>query len=375
MEDPKPSREQVREVAASPDAPPSTENPKKSRVRTLLNLGFIALTLGVVVVIALTDNQGNIFEAVGRLRPEYVGLAFACIVVFWLLDACVLNYTARVVYKRESFGYAFRLGLIGQLYSALTPSATGGQPVQMIVMKQRGMPFGVSSSILVVKFIAFQSAVCLMFLLAVVFQSEVFFSMVGAQLALMILGFVVNFAALLVAILAMYRNQWLTRVFKGVLHFLHRIHIIKNLEKAQTSALRGLEEYRQSMSAIRKMRRRIFIVLLITLAQMCAYQSVVYFLYRAAGLWELGYPVLLAMQVLLFTMVAYAPLPGASGASEGGFMWLYGGIMGNMAFPVMLVWRGITFYAQILVGACALLWHNVALRRDAKHSQGQGPER
>lgn len=349
------------------------EGAKKFSWSTFWKVFFVLITFGVIALIGLTDKSGgNIFEALGSMDMGFVALAVACIVVFWLMDGVILNYTGRVMFKKEHFGQSFRVGLIGQLYGALTPSATGGQPVQMIIMKRNGYPFGVSSSLLVVKFIAFQSGVCIMFILAALLQPDVFLSSLGAQLALMVVGFVINFAVLLVAVLAMYKNAWLKKVVNGLLRFLHRIHLIKNLEKVQASAMNGLEEYYKSMGAIKQLRRRIWIVLAITLVQLTAYQSVVYFLYRSVGLSVMDYPSMLAMQVLLFTMVGYTPLPGASLASEAGFMWMYSDIMGSMAFPIMLVWRAITFYAQIVIGAIALLWDNISDSRRKHRLAAQG---
>ena len=58
----------------------------------------------------------------------------------------------------------------------------------------------------------------------------------------------------------------------------------------------------------------------------------------------------LAMQAILSLAVTAVPLPGSVGASEGSFISLYRPILGGgQVFPVMMLSRGISFYALLAV--------------------------
>lgn len=61
----------------------------------------------------------------------------------------------------------------------------------------------------------------------------------------------------------------------------------------------------------------------------------------------------LTVSFLLFVSASYTPLPGASGAQEGGFLVYFGSVFtGGTVSVALLVWRFITYYLCLLVG-CA----------------------
>ena len=58
----------------------------------------------------------------------------------------------------------------------------------------------------------------------------------------------------------------------------------------------------------------------------------------------------LAMQAILSLAVTAVPLPGSVGASEGGFMALYGPLFGaGQTFSIMMLSRGISFYGFLVI--------------------------
>ena len=67
-----------------------------------------------------------------------------------------------VFFRQQKLKVPFRTSLlvsmIGMFYSSVTPAATGGQPMQVFSFKKRGVPTGLSSSGLAVKFFCYQTA-------------------------------------------------------------------------------------------------------------------------------------------------------------------------------------------------------------------------
>ena len=52
---------------------------------------------------------------------------------------------------------------------------------------------------------------------------------------------------------------------------------------------------------------------------------------------------------------SFVPIPGATGGLEYGFIQFYGNfVSGSILAAMMLVWRFITYYFGIIVGAIAL---------------------
>ena len=80
------------------------------------------------------------------------------------------------------------------------------------------------------------------------------------------------------------------------------------------------------------------------------------------------------MEAVLYISVASLPLPGAMGASEGGFM-----IMFKILFPAtilssaMLLSRGISFYLSLILSAIFIMIYTIIInikkiRKDDKNA-------
>jgi uncharacterized protein (TIRG00374 family) len=97
-------------------------------------------------------------------------------------------------------------------------------------------------------------------------------------------------------------------------------------------------------------------IFLMSLIESVALQSVVYFVYRGFGLNQHSYLTILTIQFLLYIVASSTPLPGDSGAQEGGFYFFFEKFFPQgTIFAALILWRSITFYLQIFSGFTAAL--------------------
>ena len=69
---------------------------------------------------------------------------------------------------------------------------------------------------------------------------------------------------------------------------------------------------------------------------------------------------IIAIGVLLYISASYTPLPGASGAQEGGFALFFNGIFPDAnLFVALLIWRFFTYYLTVIVGAVVSMTESV----------------
>ena len=99
------------------------------------------------------------------------------------------------------------------------------------------------------------------------------------------------------------------------------------------------------------------------------------FVYHAFGLSGTSWDKLLTLSLLLFVSASYTPLPGASGAQEGGFMYYF-----NTVFPggtkglALLIWRFFTYYLFLFVGVVMVLLERIIPRRRPKETEDPSPD-
>ena len=78
-------------------------------------------------------------------------------------------------------------------------------------------------------------------------------------------------------------------------------------------------------------------------------------------------PLVLTLSLLLFVSASYTPLPGASGAQEGGFMRYFDGIFpGGTKGLALLIWRFFTYYLFLFVGVITVLLEKAGLYGHAR---------
>ena len=131
---------------------------KQARSR-LINLLLIVVPILLVLYIGVRN--GDIDDAWKTLtgsEPRWLLMCFLSWCVYVLFETLVPHMVLRFGHVPVSFGASLTVSLIGIFYSNVTPGATGGQPMQVYAFKKRGVPVGLSSSGLAVKFFSFQAA-------------------------------------------------------------------------------------------------------------------------------------------------------------------------------------------------------------------------
>ena len=92
-------------------------------------------------------------------------------------------------------------------------------------------------------------------------------------------------------------------------------------------------------------------VFLITFVQRIILFTVTYWVYRSLGFHEYGIVTLTILQSVISVSVDMLPLPGGMGISESLYLVIFAPVFGETLLPAMLLSRGISYYAQMLISA------------------------
>ncbi len=339
------------------------------KLKRVWQIVYIILTFGVLVVFGLLDDEvQNISDALNALNPSYLLLALGSMIVFWLAEGFLIHLITKYLHGPIRLRSSLLICVIGQYYSALTPFASGGQPIQAIYMKRYGVPVGTSTSVLVMKFLLWQIGVLLVSGVAIIFNVGNPFS--SGIAAIVVVGYVLNFIVLFAAVMAMYKPIFITRIGDAIIRFLGKARIVKRVDRQERLYEKlhaTLADYAHAMKTARALKGRVFILLLGTLVEFFAYLGVTYFIYLAFGNSGQSYMYIVLLQSIIYVTVSFFPLPGASGASEGGFYLAFNSIFPSaQTYVAMLLWRGFTYYINIIVGAGMVLIDSILQARVKK---------
>ena len=348
---------------------------KGSRKR-IINMVLILGTLAVVLVIGITDNSlGDAWKAARSMNFFWVLLAIGCFLSYLMMDAVAIHFFLRRQGYKVPFWRLCFISVVGQYYSNITPGASGGQPMQIYYLHQDGVPTAIGTSAIAMRFFCFQFMLSFFAALFWIVFGKFINEHVGAQKWILIVGFCYNaIMVTLVTSLAL-----CTPVIKKLIAFGIRIgvkyHWIKKPKEISEKLNSAVEVFHDSLTSYSKRPWNMAIQLVIGAIQLLSLMSVIYCIYRGMGLVKESYLHLVALNVMEFISAAYAPLPGASGASEGVFSMYFGKIFPEgYSFAALLLWRFFTYYISLILGVVAVMIHGIREGKTFREMAREGNE-
>lgn len=317
------------------------------------NLLFISLASVIVMaVIILTNDVKQLCSIIIGSEKAWLGLAILCMACYCLLESGVLYCTANCIKRKLSFVNAFRTTMVGQLFNNLTPFASGGQPMQLYYLTKSSFQLGEASSILLMKFIVYQSAM-IVYSSILIFVRYSFFSKQVSKLGYFIgLGFAVNLAVVIGLFLIGFLPVFTTKLTKSIIALLSKLHIIKDKEKTTANAISNIEGFHHGFKQLMTQKSVLVKSIIITVLQLTCFFIIPFCICMALGI-EVGSIIsVVAASSFVMMISAFIPLPGASGGAEGSFYLLFGIFIMNpgLTAVALILWRFITYYLPILVG-------------------------
>lgn len=330
-----------------------------SRIKMLLNYALIFGTLLIVIIIGV---RGQEFDHLGEVIHAISPLALLPCLGMWcsymLADLLALRHFLSLRGHHVSLPYALFICTVGHYYSSVTPGATGGQPMQVYYMRKKGIPVGVGTSAVTVQFFCFQLVLAIVSTTLWIVYRDFVRQHLGNGVWMLVIGYIVNllgvvFSALMALHRGLVRGMGRLGVRIGM-----KLRLCKDPDAALAKWNEHTEAFHESILFLIKHPASFALILLLNLARLLAHSASVPLVYHALHLSGVHWLPLLTMAMLLHTTAAYIPLPGSSGAQEGGFGLYFDGVFtGGTLFVAMLLWRFFTYYMFLLVGAITLSVH------------------
>lgn len=328
--------------------------------------GAILLTLMAVTFWTLLRDQPltQIKSVMGQLKPGWL-VGGLCLMMLMLCSeaACTRQILPRLGYRttlRRCLGYSF----VGFYFSAVTPSATGGQPAQIYCMTKDGVSAAHGTLNMLLLAICYQVTLLLFAGAAVLMFPWVLRDTGVGMILLLAFGVLVNGALTAGMLCLMFLPNAARRICAWVLSLLVKLHLVRDKAGATEKLERQMADYRSGAECLRRNPTLPFRLLACSTVQLAALFSVPFMVYRAFGFTQYGVLELLGAQALLTLAVGSLPLPGAVGASEGGFVRTFRLFFGaELVTPAVLVSRGISFYSFLVISGIVTLVIHLCIRR------------
>lgn len=326
---------------------------KERNVQQWLSFLLLVLTLGVVLYIGLSGNElADLTAAIRRLTPVSILLCILSWGLYVLFDALAIYHFLIIQNHRIKLRRCLHAAIVGIYYCNITPGASGGQPMEMYCLSKHGVPVGISGSGMAVKFIFFQATLLVTGAVLWIGNATFVYQYIDGSQWFVLLGYVANFFTIGLVILMAVSQKAVRWMIEKCIVIGVKLHICKNPEASRAKWENHCVSFLNSVQMVMKHPRDMVVQCLIALGQLMSLMIVIIVVYHALGLSGVSTIQLITLGVLLYIAASYVPLPGASGAQEGGFVSLFKFVFPDaQRFVALLIWRFTTYYLSILVGA------------------------
>ena len=343
---------------------------KKNR-KYLINLSIIFIVaIGFTLFTLFTDdNLSAVIEAFSQANGWVIAIILVMMGGVVLIESTILFILARLYTTRYNLRKGIGNFFIGIFFSHITPSSSGGQFAQAYTFKKQGIDLANAASILVMHFLLYQIAQVFFGVLAILFRFNQFASQVENVtigtidipiISLSLIGFGINFL-IIFGILLLAKSRFIhTVLINGIVTLLGKLKIIKNPDRIKENLHVQIENFRIELKRLQANKAVTWVLLIMFFARMFISNAIPYVSAMAFPTIDLGNSNVfdgVFMSAYLQVIVAFVPLPGGVGFSEFFFSYLFSSLFGgySQTLAPQLIWRGVTFYLMLVLGAIALV--------------------
>ncbi|HAN00547.1 MAG TPA: TIGR00374 family protein [Marinilabiliales bacterium] len=311
------------------------------------------LGLGVVAYFIFKNFNPQAFDTV----------VFTFNSVIWLLVAALLMATRDFGYmirirvlsdNRLTWLQSFRIIMLWEFTSAITPSAIGGTSVAILYVNKEGIGVGKSTAIVMATSLLDELYFVIMFPLVLVFLKTQQLFAIGGGISLTnpfliaaLVGYSLKFLWVLLISYALFKNP---RGFKWLLLQVFRLPFIR---RWRSGANKAGDEIIESSKELKKQPVKFWLKTFgATALSWTARYWVVNALFLAFFIID-DHFLLFGRQLVMWIMMLVSPTPGGSGLSEYVFAEYLGDFLpfAEVAILMALLWRLFTYYPYLIIGA------------------------
>lgn len=324
----------------------------------------VSLSISIIVSLALLVRTVDFdqLNLMREIRPGYLILALGLMFLMWLVQGVRLQVLASALDEKVSLKNGIKNYLAGAFVSNVTPFASGGGPVQVLLLNKMGLSLGKASSIIIVQWVfrhVFFGLLGPIFFLFYrhmidpgrlpdgVFQSAVIGSI---SITIVLLFFV-------------WKPQVIPMVANGVLRlplirsFLAKRENLKlSIDQLIQQSFREIEVFHECLWRLAAEKRTELILGIVFTGLFWTF----FFMIAPVILIGLGsqpnFARAFIMQTIMFLILPYIPTPGASGVAELTFAAFFAPFVPVHLIGILAIaWRILTFYMMIIFGSMIVL--------------------
>lgn len=317
------------------------------------NGGFLLLCIGLSIYFVLRGEDFDALVAYIHNSSQVYWLAgLTLMIAFILCESAIIFYLLRNLGEKPKITHCFLYSFVGFFFSLVTPTGSGGQPMQLVFMKKDGLSLGRCVPVLLMVTITYKAVLVLIGLIIAVFRPASIIPLLAPAMGWIWLGIILNVTCVGGMLALVFVPSIASRIIFAVMKFSSRFIDEERINRLSSKIELSMLKYEEASDCIKQHKLVTLNAFLITVFQRCLLFAVTYIVLLSFGIDTLSLLQTILLQGSISLSADMLPLPGGLGISEYLYSVIFAPACGNaLVTPTLMVSRGLAFYSQLLASA------------------------
>ncbi len=324
---------------------------RKKIVWGILSVFIAVLSIWAVVAQSKKFSIKMLEEFIIGADKMWLLAAVLCSFGFIWFEGCALVRIGKSLGYQRTLGQGTVYGGADIYFSAITPSASGGQPASAYFMIKDGMPASAVTAVLLINLVMYTVALLFWGVICLVTRFHIFWQLSWLSKIFIFIGCIVLSTLAVAFYMLLRKADILYKICSSVIDFLDRIHLLRHGDKKRAWLLRTTEEYKECAAVITGKGSMLWELFFWNVMQRLSQLAVSFMIFMSAGKSVKDALDIGIAQCFVAMGSNCVPIPGAMGVADYIMLDNLNHIVGReTAVSMEILCRGITFYGSVVIG-------------------------
>ncbi len=321
----------------------------------------ISLIIAIVTIKAVSAQNRGFSGAVIKKMIRHADLKFLIPAIlmmtgFIIFEGMAINTLAKDLGCKTTFAKGLLYSGADIYFSAITPSASGGQPASAFFMMKNGISGAKTSVILLINLIFYTLGILVLGLFTLCFRFSFFLHFGNVSKALIIFGFFALSGLAFLFYLLLKKPDMIRIIGEKLLVIPKKLHLIRNTNVYRRKIEKTIKDYDSCSHMMLGKSRVLWKVFLWNVLQRFSQFVVSFFVFLAMGKSVKDAVDVISVQCLVTIGSNCIPVPGGMGVADYLMLDGFRQVLSKAEIVNFeLICRGITFYGSVVLGLLIVL--------------------
>ncbi len=323
-----------------------------------INIIILFIALFLVLYLTVKDDFIEIFKTILNINLYMFIVILIIFILSLFFKSISLNIFINDYDEKYSVKKSFSLTLIGQFLNGVTPFQSGGQPFQIYLLKKDGIRISSSANIMIKDFLAYQTALIIMGVLALILNNLIgFYSFSDYLNVLVFAGFFINVVVYIVMLLIICSKKSGIRILNKLLNHIFKFKLLRKKQNYKEKIKSSINSFYENGKNVTENKFKMCKAIFFNLVHLTLLYIIPSLVFLALGNNNVNFINSIISTAFVMLISNFIPVPGATGGIEYSFIKFFGIVVINPTLSSgMLIWRFITYIFGMMLGFVLLLF-------------------